>query len=93
MKDQTMALEWVNENIEQFGGDKNRITLMGHSSGEKIEIIIMYLNWNSRNFETNFSYRRCISQFAHDFTEIKAFIPESSVDERFSTRSINANTR
>lgn len=34
MKDQVLAIKWVNEHIEQFGGDKNRITLMGHSSGK-----------------------------------------------------------
>ncbi|XP_031619759.1 esterase B1-like [Contarinia nasturtii] len=33
MKDQRQVLRWVNENIERFGGDKNRVTLSGHSSG------------------------------------------------------------
>ena len=27
------ALEWVNTNIENFGGDKDRVTIFGESSG------------------------------------------------------------
>lgn len=30
--DQYMALLWVKENIEKFGGDKNQVTLMGHGA-------------------------------------------------------------
>lgn len=33
MFDQIKALEWIKENIENFGGDKDNITIFGESSG------------------------------------------------------------
>ena len=33
LKDQVIALKWLKENIQNFGGCPNRITIVGQSSG------------------------------------------------------------
>ncbi|MCB2353021.1 carboxylesterase family protein [Clostridium estertheticum] len=33
MTDIVIALEWIHENIDKFGGDSNQVTLTGHSAG------------------------------------------------------------
>lgn len=33
LKDQTMALQWVQDNVQSFGGNREMVTIMGVSAG------------------------------------------------------------
>lgn len=33
LKDQLLALQWVNKNIKEFGGDASKVSIAGYSAG------------------------------------------------------------
>ncbi|EEB93711.1 hypothetical protein MPER_07597, partial [Moniliophthora perniciosa FA553] len=48
LKDQLTALEWIKKNIAAFGGDPEKVTVFGESSGA-VSIGILYLNSGLEN--------------------------------------------
>ncbi|CAG7821889.1 unnamed protein product [Allacma fusca] len=61
LKDQALALKWVHENIDKFGGDPNRVTLLGSSAGASSVHLHMISN-STRNY-----FRNGVSQSATAF--------------------------
>ncbi|KAK0229700.1 Alpha/Beta hydrolase protein, partial [Armillaria nabsnona] len=41
IKDQMMALEWVNKNIARFGGNNERVTVFGQSAGGVMTSVLL----------------------------------------------------
>lgn len=52
LKDITMALRWVRDNIAAFGGDPDQVTLMGHSAGS-VAVNLHLISNHSRGLYKN----------------------------------------
>ncbi|XP_067633417.1 acetylcholinesterase [Eurosta solidaginis] len=51
LMDQSAALFWVKKNINHFGGDENKITIMGHSSGAiSVGLHLISEEWSKGGF-------------------------------------------
>jgi len=49
--DVVMALKWIKQNITQFGGDPNQVTIMGESAGAKLLSAVMVAPASKRLFQ------------------------------------------
>lgn len=72
LKDQALALKWIKENIESFGGNSNSITITGFSSGAA-SVHYHYFSPLSKNlFNRGMSFSGCaLNSFALQFNPIK----------------------
>ncbi|XP_039252255.2 crystal protein-like [Styela clava] len=52
LKDQQLAMRWVQDNIENFGGDKEKVTIFGNSAGAQ-SVMFHTLSNVSRNLFSN----------------------------------------
>uniref|UniRef100_A0AAG5DE49 Carboxylic ester hydrolase n=1 Tax=Anopheles atroparvus TaxID=41427 RepID=A0AAG5DE49_ANOAO len=63
LKDQRMALRWVQENIERFGGDPHNVTIFGESAGGA-SVHLHYLSEGSRQY-----FHKAIAQSGTAYNE------------------------
>lgn len=74
LHDQMAAIRWVKENIEAFGGDPGRITLMGQSAGAMSINDLLYTN-QLKGIITGaimMSGAGCVPKLARPYTEQEA---------------------
>uniref|UniRef100_A0A182YJY6 Carboxylic ester hydrolase n=1 Tax=Anopheles stephensi TaxID=30069 RepID=A0A182YJY6_ANOST len=80
LKDQLAALQWVRRNVHHFGGDPDRVTLMGHSAGGASVTHQLYHQQARGLFHSLivlsgsmlapwailYDYSRCLDNYIHD---------------------------
>lgn len=84
LKDQVMALVWVRNNIANFGGDPNQVTVLGDGSGGSSAHYHMYSTMSrGRNFEFYFNLQ-AVQLFIGFSTSLssKPLMPSSVLDDQ-----------
>ncbi|CAE6364370.1 unnamed protein product [Rhizoctonia solani] len=74
LKDQRLALEWVNKNIELFGGDPTKVMIFGESAGAMSSSIdAEWISIKASGIPVNFA--RSVNEFEHSYTALPASYP------------------
>lgn len=62
LKDQVLALKWVQRNIKAFGGDPNRVTIFGESAGGVSVSLHALSEASNGNFQKNYFFLFFLTQ-------------------------------
>ncbi|EYC01394.1 hypothetical protein Y032_0108g78 [Ancylostoma ceylanicum] len=95
--DQLLALKWVKENISQFDGDPENITLMGHSSGACC-VDLLSLSPYSRDLFSRMilmsGNAECAWALRHDMVEVsRSFTRKLGLSGDLSSREVMEKLR
>ena len=89
-KDQNLALRWVQENIEAFGGDPNRVTIFGTSAGAASVIFHLLSPASHGKFPALSDY---ISEQITLYNHIFRFISCRRCSQRYGDHSLGAGSK